>query len=258
MKPVCGPCPANSSAATCPVNIDAMVSGIESVTVGVRDLDVALADFSDRLGLRVLHDSCVSVGLLAAWRRPVHESVRLIELGVPNLAFGRIRLAQFEADLDERPPQEAVVVGPRSLGMPVATIAILTDDVAASTRFYAEGLGWRAVEKLPREASALFPSDSVEVIGFSAPDTKGVDALIGRLASIPVRRPPAPAMPGRVGINLSTCRCADLDVVERRLADIGIEPVTRPTHVGLPLGEPGRVMLVRGPADELFELVEPA
>ncbi|MGH8310557.1 MAG: hypothetical protein ACRETX_12295, partial [Steroidobacteraceae bacterium] len=82
------------------------------------------------------------------------------------------------------------------------------------------------------------------------------DVVVGHFPDRDAARLPHPASPGRLGINLCTCRCEDLDEIEARLAAIQIEAVTRPTHVGLPIARPGRVMLVRGPADELFELVE--
>jgi catechol 2,3-dioxygenase-like lactoylglutathione lyase family enzyme len=233
-----------------------MVSGIESVTVGVQDLDAAISHYRDRLRLTVLQDSCASVGLLAAWRRPVHESVRLIELGAPQHALARVRLAQFECDVHGDVSKDALLVGPRALAAPVATVVILTADSAASARFYVEGFGWRVSEILPSDTQRFFGAGPVRLAGVSAADNPQVDVLLGQLVDEDVSRPSDASLPGRLGINLCTCRCGDLDAVEQRLAAIGIEPVTPPAHVGLPMGRPGRVMLVRGPADELFELVE--
>ena len=94
-----------------------MFCSIESVTVGVGNLESSLQFFRDRLGMRVVNDTRASVGLVAAWRRPVHESVRLVDLAsaaaivAPNaggkkskpvpasaktLPAGRVRLAVYE------------------------------------------------------------------------------------------------------------------------------------------------------------------
>jgi len=96
-----------------------MFCSIESVTVGVGNLESGLQFFRDRLGMRVVNDTRASVGLVAAWRRPVHESVRLVDLAsaasmvaalspsgakrpkpVPasakSLPPGRVRLAVYE------------------------------------------------------------------------------------------------------------------------------------------------------------------
>ena len=72
-----------------------MVSAIESVTVGVTDIDAALAVFRDVMGYRVELDARASVSLLAAWKLPVHEDVRLVTLSADGHGVGRIRLAQF-------------------------------------------------------------------------------------------------------------------------------------------------------------------
>lgn len=94
-----------------------MFCSMESVTVGVGNVESGLQFFRDRLGLRVVNDTRASVGLVAAWRRPVHESVRLVDLAsaasivspstggkkkkvVPasskSLPPGRVRLAVYE------------------------------------------------------------------------------------------------------------------------------------------------------------------
>lgn len=258
-----------------------MVSAIESVTVGVDDLDAALTLLRHRFQLTVVRDTRASVGLLAAWRRPVHESVRLVELGTPGRASGYVRLAQFEGEIRRDVPEAQLVVGPRALGVnaegkdllltaagglpivpmaaPVATLSVVTDDIAASERFYTEALGWHRVDALPRGAARLFGQArgvSSRMSGFSASGAGDTDVVVGHFPDRDVARLPHPGSPGRLGINLCTCRCDDLDEIEARLAAIQIEPVTRPTHVGLPIGLPGRIMLVRGAADELFELVE--
>lgn len=82
-----------------------MLTAIESVTAGVSDLPAALRIFRDALGLEVTADMHASVGLLSAWRHPVHEAVRLaalgiepakapVHIGLPNGRPGRIMLVR--------------------------------------------------------------------------------------------------------------------------------------------------------------------
>jgi catechol 2,3-dioxygenase-like lactoylglutathione lyase family enzyme len=224
-----------------------MVGAIESVTVGVPDLEAAVTDYRRRLQWTVLRNTCASVGLLAAWHRPVHESVRLVELGMPDRACARLRLAQFEYEVRTAHDAQAD---------PGPPIAVITEDATASARFYTEGFGWRLIEPPTDEARARFPAGSSGFMAFAAKEHADPDVVIAHRASPGAPRPREASMPGRLGVALATCPCQDLDAVEQRLAAIGIEPVTRPTHVGLPAGRPGRVMLVRGPADELFELFD--
>jgi catechol 2,3-dioxygenase-like lactoylglutathione lyase family enzyme len=72
-----------------------MISAFESVTVGVRDVESALAVFRDRMGYRVEFDVRASVSLLSAWKLPVHEDVRLVTLSADGHGAGRIRLARY-------------------------------------------------------------------------------------------------------------------------------------------------------------------
>lgn len=100
-----------------------MVSAIESITIGVSDLDCARALFRDRMGYRVELDVRASVNLLSAWRLPVHEDVRLVTLSADGHGAGRIRLARFPdplsaaTRLDHGPaaPDRATDAGPKAL-----------------------------------------------------------------------------------------------------------------------------------------------
>lgn len=117
-----------------------MISAIETITIGVRDIDVALAFYRGRLGYRIECDVRASVSLLAAWKLPVYADLRLVTLSCDGYAFGRLRLAAFPAPptmatrLDEGPEavDAATDAGPKALdfytGAPIAqAIADLTD-----------------------------------------------------------------------------------------------------------------------------------
>lgn len=310
-----------------------MVIPIESVTVGVSDLDGALKLFRDGLGLQVVNDTRASVGLLSVWGYPVHEGVRLVDLVPPGGGSGRLRLEHCESGmsrhtrLDAGPDARDVptAVGPKAIhvhvagplgpaletlssygcerrsepvrwgdGFEAATVggpdgltlvvsgdsegarstgaavsavcaSVVTADVEASRRFYAEILGLSAVkadrpEDVPPEQfvrlAGARKGARAQVLAVGGSEASGTRVL---LASFPGEHSPSlahPMQPGQLGMTLLTCRCESLDAIEERLRTLGIEPVKPSTHVGLPVGRPGRVMLVRGPAEELVELYD--
>ena len=77
-----------------------MISGIECVTLGVRDIAASLRLFRDVCGLRVESDTRASVSLLSVWGLAPYADVRLVELSCDGYAFGRVRLARFPDPLD--------------------------------------------------------------------------------------------------------------------------------------------------------------
>lgn len=105
-----------------------MISGIECVTLGVRDLEAGLKLFKDVCGFTVESDTRAAVSLLSVWGLPPYEDVRLVELSCDGYAFGRVRLALFPperarptrldhgAGATDRPTD----VGPKALDLYVA------------------------------------------------------------------------------------------------------------------------------------------
>lgn len=215
-----------------------MVTGLESVTVGVVDVDSALASFRDVAGLRRESDANASVSLLAAWRYPVHADVRLVELACDEGA-GRVRLARFDpARSDPNAGQEAPDPGARS-------------DDEAMRRFYREGLG------LPPDFDGAIADGMLKAVRRLANADSGGErqGRISDLLSLCVQLS-QPKTPGHVGINLLSLGCDDLDALEALLRELDAEIVTRPTHVALGDGVPARILLARGPRQELLEFVE--
>lgn len=105
-----------------------MISGIESVTLGVRDLAAALRFFRDVCGFRVESDTRAPVSLLSVWGLAPYADLRLVELSCDGYAFGRIRLAEVQ-DPDARVTRrdhgagatdEPTDVGPKALDLYVA------------------------------------------------------------------------------------------------------------------------------------------
>jgi catechol 2,3-dioxygenase-like lactoylglutathione lyase family enzyme len=219
-----------------------LTSALESVTAGVRDMAAALAFFRKRPGLEVVSDTRASVGLLGAWRRPVHEAVRLVELALRGEPGPRLRLAEYETGAAAvttktgprafvfRAKADDMLDGPDGIAIalrrdPRASVIVAADDLDAAARFHVDALGW----------------PSAEAGGISLIEGAGSE------------RPPAP---GHLGLSHLTCRCEELDDLLTRVEALGLEPITRPTHVGLPGGRPGRVMLVLAPGNILYELYE--
>ncbi|HTT00663.1 MAG TPA: hypothetical protein VMG11_01130 [Steroidobacteraceae bacterium] len=296
-----------------------MIQAITSVTLAVSDLDSSLRLFRDRLGLAVVIDAHASVGLLAAWRYPVHESVRLVELAAPDGVLGRIRLAVFEdaegipqaptrlgggashgaaaqvagaialisrvdgedafilcepdglpqlvASTTKNGPVAVPGTAPHDAGAPCHSVWVLAGPSAIAERFYGEALGFSAAgsrPSLPEHVDSAIRSilevPSAGPLQATAYHTGGErrDAIVLVRSSTDPDPPPArPRRVGEPGINLVSCECANLDELTKRLSALALEPLALPTHVALPDGRPGKVMVVRGPSEELFEFIEP-
>lgn len=163
-----------------------MVSAIESVTVGVRDMEAALAVFQGTMGYRVELDVRASVSLLAAWRLPVHEDVRLVTLSADGYPWGRIRLAGFpegpaaatRRDHGPDAPDRPTDAGPKALdvytGAPIARAVELL-----------ELQGWTARSR--PERFEIGPNDTEEVI-VSGPDGMPLLLMVGHAHSSGKRR----------------------------------------------------------------------
>jgi hypothetical protein len=283
-----------------------MVSAIESVMVRVEALDAGVALLRDELRLTVRSDGRASVGLLAAWRYPVHESVRLVELSSAASELGSVRLARFEDPVwsgiaARRVPAadapRGAVTGPRlidfrpgapsaaadgarlgSLELPLVAPAaaasaavawtwIGTADLELGRRFYTEALRYEVVPMAGADGATcpatlapflgVTPEAPLRLAAFRAPEATSGGVILFQCSE----GEPSPAGSGRVGqpgINLLSCHCEDLDELITSLSRLGIEPLAAPSHVGLPRGGPGRVMVVRGPQQELIELTETA
>jgi catechol 2,3-dioxygenase-like lactoylglutathione lyase family enzyme len=105
-----------------------MISGIESVTLGVTDLPEALRLLHHVCGLRIESDTRASVSLLSVWGLAPYADVRLVELSCDGYAFGRLRLAEVtdptapvtRADFGPGAPDGPTDVGPKALDLYVA------------------------------------------------------------------------------------------------------------------------------------------
>lgn len=108
-----------------------MVGPIESVTIAVPAMDPARRLLRDEHGLTEVIAGRASVGLLSAWRYPVHESVRLLELAYSGAPYGRVRLALYEDALPDEAQRDsgeqggtAPWAGPRALDFRTGTTTL--------------------------------------------------------------------------------------------------------------------------------------
>jgi catechol 2,3-dioxygenase-like lactoylglutathione lyase family enzyme len=148
----------------------------------------------------------------------------------------------------------------------IATSSVICGDLAASRRFYGEGLGLVPVNDAetpdryrdlvddlvdaPRGTRVHFllyaqrgeASGKILLLNFPGRDT---GRLAGRMR------------PGHLGFSLLHHDADDLDALARSLPGLGGTLLTPPVRVATDRG-PRRVMLVRGPNEEMLELSSPA
>jgi len=189
-----------------------MISAIESVTVGVRDIDAALAVFQGRMQYRVEFDVRASVNLLSVWKLPVHEDVRLVTLSADGHGAGRIRLAQFPdgesiaTRLDHGPgaPDRPTDVGPKALdiytGAPIAQAIDVLGEVGCAARGRPERF-------------EIGSNDTEEVI-VTGPDGVPLLLMVGH-AHVPGARRFAPAAGRFSEVATLSVVTADLDASRR-------------------------------------------
>lgn len=133
-------------------------------------------------------------------------------------------------------------------------------------RFYAEVLGLATVPVASVQAPCpaplapllgLAPQAPIRLSAYAPAHAPHGGVILYDSPAAPSRERP-PRRLTEPGISLLSCRCTDLDELIERLQPLGIEPMAAPSHVGLPHGQPGRVMVVLGPSEERLELVETA
>ncbi len=124
-----------------------MISGIECVTLGIRDLEAALKLFKDVCGFTIESDTRASVSLLSVWGLPPYEDVRLVELSCDGYAFGRIRLAVFPerlGDVTRRDHGDGARDRPTDVGPKALDLYVAAPLDAAIRVLGAAGCGLRA------------------------------------------------------------------------------------------------------------------
>lgn len=316
-----------------------MVSGMQSVTIGISDLPRALHLFHDVMGLAIESRARLSRARLDAWGLKGVKSGEIVELSCKGYGAGRLRLLHLTptptshvrldptvggpdtpldigpkaVDFYVRPPaavywqelvdagciarskpvrhtiggadsEEAVLFGPDGVpllimvghnhppedlrpGAPhgkyseAATISVVAGDLAASRKFYGEGLGLEVATD--SETPDEFREKVNELVGIPRGsrmyflmyrghgEPSGKILLVHFKTGLPERRLTGRMHPSRLGVTLFTHTAPDLDTVAARLSSCNGRIELPPTRV-----DGARLMLVRGPNEELFEIVE--
>src|SRR5208282_889263 len=164
------------------------------------------------------------------------------------------------------PKRAQRAVPPTGRTSEVATVSVIAAALAATRRFYVDGLGLRA-DDIDDELSGeqrqrvcrLFgvPDDSrVSLALFRDPAQPSGKVLAVHFHERTTGELAGPMRPGNVGISLFSTRCANLEALRERLQAAGLAAHLPILHVALGDGMPARVMLTRGPNGELFEFIE--
>lgn len=315
-----------------------VVSAMRLATVGVSDLEKALALFRDSMELRVETEGRLSQSLLAAWGLPPSTDAHYAELSCKGYPVGRLRLVQYEPAATQRvrldhggsggdsgtdvgpkaldfyvadpitdsvrriealgyefrsPPvkhqigesisEECLFSGPDGVpillmvghrhaasslrpGSPdgpfseVPTISVVAGDLAATRRFYGEGLGLETVtdDETPDEYRDLVDDltgvpkgTRIHFLMYVQPNEPSGKILLVHFFDQTGKRLERRAGPGKLGFSLLTHDCDDLDALHDRLAGIGARVLVPPCAV-----DDYRLMLVEGPNCEVFEFTE--
>jgi catechol 2,3-dioxygenase-like lactoylglutathione lyase family enzyme len=146
----------------------------------------------------------------------------------------------------------------------IATVSVVCGDLATSRRFYGEALGLIPVNdaETPDEYRDLVcqlvgaPAGTrVHFLLYAQPGEASGKILLVHFFAATGKRLVGRMQPGNLGFSLLTHVASDLDGLAARVAAADATVVCPPQWVTLPDGMT-RIMLVRGPNEEMFEFVE--
>jgi len=142
----------------------------------------------------------------------------------------------------------------------VPTISVVAGEPAITRKFYADGLGLTAVvdDETPEAYRDLVctltgapPGTRIHWLLYQDPDEPSGKLLLVHFIGSPGKRLVGRMHPSRLGVGMFQHSCEDLDALHTRLRAIDAHVETPPTFVG-----DARLMLVRGPNEELFEITQ--
>jgi extradiol dioxygenase family protein len=142
----------------------------------------------------------------------------------------------------------------------VPTVSVVAGDLAATRRFYGEGLGLAI--GTDAETPAEFRDKVNELVGIPAgsrvhfllyqqADEPSGKILLVHFGALSQRRLEGRMHPRHLGVALFHHETVDLDGLQAQLRRVGANVLAAPQQV-----DAERVMLVRGPNEELFEFTE--
>lgn len=146
----------------------------------------------------------------------------------------------------------------------IATVSVVCGDLAASRAFYGDLLGLVPVNDaetsdqyrdLVCELVGAPPGTRVHFLLYAEPGEPSGKILLVHFFAATGKRLTGRMQPGHLGFSLLTHLVDDLDSLHRRLEEAGAAIICPPQPVTLPEGV-ARVMLVRGPNEEMFEFLQ--
>lgn len=146
----------------------------------------------------------------------------------------------------------------------IATISIISDDLDVSRKFYSEGLGLVAVNDAESDdENRDLINDLVDaprgtrthLLLFAEPGEPSGKILLIQFLRVQRKRLTGRMLPANRGFSMITLASPDLDGLAARLAKLGGRIMTPPTQIQTHSGRQ-RIMLVIGPNEELFEILE--
>ncbi len=146
----------------------------------------------------------------------------------------------------------------------IATISIISDTLDASRRFYSEGLGLVAVNDAESDDDNRdLINDLVDaprgtrthLLLFAEPGEPSGKILLIQFLDVARKRLRGRMLPASRGFSMMTIASQDLDALAAKLVPMGAQILTPPADVETAHGR-RRLMLVIGPNEELFEVIE--
>jgi catechol 2,3-dioxygenase-like lactoylglutathione lyase family enzyme len=153
---------------------------------------------------------------------------------------------------------------PDGLFSEIATVSVVAGDLVASRHFYGELLGLVPVNdaETPDEYRDLVcqlvgapKGTRVHFLLYAQPGEASGKILLVHFFAATGKRLVGRMQPGHLGFSMLTHLTPDLDALHERLQAGGVSIVCPPQLVMLPDGAT-RMMLVRGPNEEMFEFLE--
>ena len=215
---------------------------------------------------------------------PLEAAIAVLATAGSPLRAGPLRFVVRDSDTEEavltgpadtplllmvghrHPPRAQRAVPPPGRTSEVATVSVIIADLAATRRFYVDGLGLRATDIDDELAGddrqrvcrlfGVAEDSRVSLILFRDPAQPSGKVLGVHFHERTTHELAHPMRPGNAGINLFSTRCGQLESLRERLQRAGLAEHLPILHVALGDGMPARVMLTRGPNGELFEFIE--
>ena len=142
----------------------------------------------------------------------------------------------------------------------IPTISVVAGDLAATRRFYGEGLGLETVtdaetpdeyRDLVDDLTGVPKGTRIHFLMYVEPNEPSGKILLVHFFDQTGKRLEQRAGPGKLGFSLLTHDCDDLDALHSRLQAIGSPILVPPSEV-----DDYRLMLVEGPNCEVFEFTQ--